>query len=187
MQNLYKSLHYALTEIRTTGKKETSGVLCFEGLPSVYGSSKEVIALEDGVVLRAMTNYDIRSREHRLGMFVTLTGHDGVTVTYGRLAHRFVEEGDYVRAGEIIGIEGSSGTGSAEYLTLEFRRNGRRVDGCNYLGIPHKTCEFKPPVSEPADAVCRACGISDKMRIYIDSSPEAPEVWRKILSKLGNT
>ncbi len=186
MFNLYKSLHFALTEIRTTGKKATSGVLCFEGLPSVYGSSKEITALEDGVVLRSGVNYDIHSREHRLGMVVTLTGRNGVSITYGRLAHRFVEVGDYVRAGEVIGLEGSSGTGTGEFLTLEFRRNGRRVDGCDYLGIPHKTGEFLPPSSDPAETVCRACGISDKTRTFIDSSPDAPEIWEKIMSRLGN-
>lgn len=181
---LYKSNHCVLTEIRTTGKKQTGGVLCFEGLPSVYGSAREVLALEDGVVLRAGRNNDIHSREHRLGTVVTLTGHDGVTVTYGRLECRFVEEGEYVRCGEVIGLQGSSGTGSGEYLTLEFRRNGRRVDGCDYLGIPHKTGEFKPPHEPDADVVCRVCGLNDRIRTYIESCPEAKEMWERVRAHL---
>lgn len=184
MMKLYKSAHFLLTEIRTTGKKQTNGVLCFEGLPSVYGSYKEVTAVESGVVIRAGMNYDVSSREHRCGMVVTVTGRNGVTVTYGRLAKRCVNVGDRVRAGDIIGIEGSSGTGSREYLTLEFRRNGRRVDGCEYLGIRAEPCEFKPPIAEPAEVVCRVCGISDKLRTYINSTPEGQELWRKILVRL---
>ena len=186
MLQLYKSRHFMLTEIRTTGKKCINGILCFEGLPSVYGSPKEITALEDGVVLRAGTNYDQHSREHRLGMMITVTGKNGANITYCRLAHRFVEEGDYVRAGEVIGIEGNSGAGSRDYLMLEFRRNGRRIDGCEYLGIKTATMEFKPPHDDPADTVCAVCGLSDKTKVFISSSPDAPEVWRKILAKLEN-
>lgn len=186
MIKLYKSLHFALTDIRSSGKKETGGILCFKGLPSVFGSSKEICALEDGVVLKAGINYDVGSREHRLGMIVTLTGHSGVMITYGRLAKRFVEVGDYVRAGEVIGLQGSSGTGTGEFLTLEFRKNGRRVDGCEYLGIRRKPSEFTPPPSDPAETVCSVCGISEKTRAFIDSSPDAPDIWKKILSRLQN-
>ena len=186
MLQLYKSRHFVLTEIRSTGKKQTNGILCFEGLPSVYGSQKEVTAIEDGVVLRSGINYDTRSREHRLGMVVTVSGKNGVTVTYGRLAHRFVNEGDFVHAGEVIGIEGNSGSGTRDFLTLEFRRNGRRVDGCEYLGLSPKSRVFTPPHDDPADTVCSVCGLSDKTRVFIDSSPEGPEVWKKILAKLEN-
>ncbi len=184
MLKLYRSNHFALTEIRTTGKKETGGILCFKGLPSVYGSEKEITAVESGVVVRAGRNNDIHSREHRLGTVVAVKGREGVTVTYGRLACRTVNEGDFVNAGDIIGVEGSSGAGSGEYLTLEFRRNGRRVDGCDYLGIPHKEAEFKPPLEPSAYIVCRACGISEALRDHINESPEAPAFWEKLMARL---
>ena len=184
MIRLYRSNHFALTEIRATGKKNVAGVLCFEGLPSVYGSSKEITAVESGVVVRAGKNNNIHSREHRLGTVVTVTGRNGVNLTYGRLACRTVNEGDYVHAGDVIGIEGSSGAGSGDYLTLEFRRNGRRVDGCKYLGIPRKEGEFKPPLEPAAYIVCRACGISEQMRDHINILPEASELWEKLLAKL---
>lgn len=184
---LYKSQHFVLSEIRISGKKQTLGALCFEGLPSVYGSEKEVVALEDGIVLRAGRNVDIHSREHRLGTLVTLSGHNGVTVTYARLAARYVNEGDYVKKGEVIGIQGSSGTGTGEYLLLEFRRNGRRVDGCEYLGIEPKPAEFRPPHEPSADVVCRVCGLNERMRTYIESCPEAHEIWSRVRSKLENT
>ena len=182
---LYKSNHFVLNEIRTSGKKQTHGILCFKGLPSVYGSDKEVCALEDGVVMKAGWNMDIRSREHRQGIIVTVCGKNGVAVTYGRLACRFVKSGDYIRAGEVIGIEGNTGAGSAEYLTLEFRRHGRRVNGCEYLGIPPHTGEFTPP-KEPASAiVCRICGISEDVRNYIDRSAAASELWEEVLGAIS--
>lgn len=184
MIKLYKSNNFALTEIRTTGKKKTDGVLCFEGRPSLCGTGKEVTALESGIVVRAGRNNNIHSREHRLGTIVRVRGRNGVTVTYGRLAHRQVNEGDFVHEGDVIGVEGSSGSGRGDYLTLEFRRNGRRVDGCEYLGIPHELAEFRPDAEPSSHIVCRACGISDNMREYIDRSPEAPELWDKLMARL---
>ena len=183
--NLYKSNHFVLSEIRKTGKKETSGILCFEGLPSVYGSSKEVCAIEDGVVLKAGWNKDIHSREHRQGVVVVISGKNGVSITYGRLACRYVNAGDYVHAGDVIGIEGCTGSGSADYLTLEFRKNGRRVNGCEYLGIPAETGEFKPPYEPAAAIVCRICGIPDDVRGYINKNPAAAELWEKVLDVIN--
>ena len=182
---LYDSDHFALVGVRVTGKKRTNGILCFEGLPSVYGQAKAVCALEDGRVLYAGRNNDIHSRAHRLGTVVTVTGREGVTVTYGRLSGRTVNTGDTVRKGEIIGYEGSSGSGSGSFLTLEFRRNGRRVDGCEYLGIRPEPCVYRQSDSAPADVVCRACGLTDCMRAYIDLYPDSSDLWRRIYNKLS--
>lgn len=181
---LYKSGHFALTEIRRSGKKDTAGILCFEGLPSVFGSKKEVLALEDGVVLRAGRCTDLKSRDHRLGTFVAIGGRNGVSIIYGRLACRFVRNGDYVKAGTCIGIEGSSGSGSGEFLTLEFRKNGRRVDGCEYLGISHMPQEFNPPESSTAEIVCRACSLDEPTRRYLDAAPDSDRLWNSIASHL---
>ena len=181
---LYKSGHFALTEIRRSGKKDTAGILCFEGLPSVFGSKKEVLALEDGVVLRAGRCTDLKSRDHRLGTFVAIGGRNGVSIIYGRLACRFVRNGDYVKAGTCIGIEGSSGSGSGEFLTLEFRKNGRRVDGCEYLGISHMPQEFNPPESSAAEIVCRACSLDEPTRRYLDAAPDSDRLWNSIASHL---
>ena len=181
---LYKSGHFALTEIRRSGKKDTAGILCFEGLPSVFGSKKEVLALEDGVVLRAGRCTDLKSRDHRLGTFVAIGGRNGVSIIYGLLACRFVRNGDYVKAGTCIGIEGSSGSGSGEFLTLEFRKNGRRVDGCEYLGISHMPQEFNPPESSAAEIVCRACSLDEPTRRYLDAAPDSDRLWNSIASHL---
>lgn len=181
---LYKSAHFALVDIRATGKKNVKGILCFEGLPSVYGNAKAVCAIEDGVVVWAGRSNDVKSRVHRIGTAVTLTGHDGVTVTYGRLSRRTVNTGDYVRRGEVIGYEGSTGSGRESYLLLEFRRNGRRVDGCEYLGILPRLTVFTPEDIPVADVVCQACGLTSKMRAYMNLCPEAETMWELIYNKL---
>ncbi len=182
--NLFSSGHYQLTEIRASGKKRTGGILCFKGIPSVFGSGREVLAIEDGVVLAAGRSTDPCSREYRIGTYVRIAGRNGVAITYGRLSCRFVKAGTYVKAGTCIGITGSTGSGSGEYLTLEFRRNGRRVDGCSYLGIPHEPAEFTPPIRSKAELVSLACGLDDEMRAAIDSAPRADKIWGLLAAHL---
>ncbi|MCI8388840.1 MAG: M23 family metallopeptidase [Clostridiales bacterium] len=184
---LYKSGHFLLSEIRTSGKKGVAGVLCFKGLPSPLGSKSEVLAIEDGVVLRAGRCSDLGSREHRIGTYVCVSGKNGVSVLYGRLACRFVRAGDYVSAGDSIGIEGSSGSGRGDFLTLEFRRNGRRVDGCDYLGIPHETNEFLPEDLDPSEIVSKSYQLDDATKEYINGAPNSDELWKKLMRRIDDT
>ena len=136
IEKLYQSQRFQLTEVRVSGKKQTAGVLCFRGTPSKLDrTGKVVCAIEDGVVIESSRCYDPGSREFRRGRIVEIAGASGIVIAYGRLASANVRKGDMVRAGDPIGIEGNSGAGSDEYLTLEFRRNGRRVDGRGLLGI----------------------------------------------------
>ena len=151
IEKLYQSMRFRLTEVRVSGKKQTAGTLCFRGSPTKLDrTGKVVCAIEDGVVTTSDRCYDPGSREFRRGRIVEIAGASGVTLAYGRLASANVRKGDMVRAGEPIGIEGNSGAGNGEYLTLEFRRNDRRVDGCGLLGIAN-ACpqEWTEPKGEP--------------------------------------
>jgi len=184
MKKLYKSEHFALVDIRPTGKKKTNGILCFQGLPSVFGNSTAVCAVEEGRVIIAGRNNDVKSRSHRVGTAVCVMSKNGMCITYGRLSHRSVNVGDYVYSGQVIGYEGNTGSGTERYLLLEFRRNGRRVDGCEYLGIRPKPTVFSPEQVELPEVVCRACGFSGTIREYLSKCPEAEDMWRMIYNKL---
>lgn len=151
IEKLYQSQRFQLTEVRVSGKKQTAGTLCFRGSPTKLDrTGKVVCAIEDGVVVVSERCYDPGSRDFRRGRIVEVAGANGIVIAYGRLASANVREGDVVRAGEPIGIEGNSGAGNGEYLTLEFRRNDRRVDGCGLLGIG-SACpqEWTEPKGEP--------------------------------------
>lgn len=151
IEKLYQSQRFQLTEVRVSGKRQTAGILCFRGSPSKLDhTGKIVCAIEDGVVVASKRCYDPGSRDFRRGRIVEVAGANGIVIAYGRLASANVREGDVVRAGEPIGIEGNSGAGNGEYLTLEFRRTGRRVDGCGLLGICN-ACpqEWTEPKGEP--------------------------------------
>lgn len=113
IEKLYQSQRFQLAEVRVSGKKQTAGVLCFRGSPSKLDrTGKVVCAIEDGVVTTSERCYDPGSRDFRRGRIVEIAGASGVTIAYGRLASANVREGDVVRAGEPIGIEGNSGAGN---------------------------------------------------------------------------
>ena len=181
MNSLFSSQHFALVGMQKGGdnKKDIYGILKFNGLPSLHGNAREVLAIEDGIVLAAECDYNIYSRKHRLGQHITVTGHDGATVTYARLDSRNVKEGDVIHAGQVIGTQKSN-----EPLVLEFRKSGRRIDGCWYLRIKPKPQTFRPPASSDDEAVCWALGIGTQMRTYINAHPLAPEFWCRIRKKL---
>lgn len=185
--NLYASRHFSLFEIRRIGKKNTRAILCFKGLPSPFGQSDEVVALEDGIVLDAGRVLDSSTRGYRRGIFVTVSGRDGAVVIYGRLQSRSVKPGDYIFAGQPLGVEGDTGAGLGKYLTIEIRRNNRRIDACGYLGIKPEPSEYIVPLESPADAVCRICGLPADARRIIDSSPSAEHVWQQLLINLNQT
>ncbi len=136
IEKLYQSKRFKLIGTRIAGKKQTAGILCFQGSPTWHDlTGKTVCAIEDGVVVASTRCYNPQSREYRRGRIVEIAGAQEVHITYGRLACAYVREGEYVHAGQPIGVEGNTGAGAEEYLALEFRRNGRRVDGCELLGI----------------------------------------------------
>lgn len=144
---LYQSKQFELTSVCVSGKKQTAGILSFRGCPTRHDITGAVIcAIEDGVVTASERCYDIKSRKYRRGRVVEITGADGVRIIYGRLASASVGKGDTVRAGDPIGVQGASGAGKTEYLTLEFFRNGRRLDGCRILEIENsRQREWKAP------------------------------------------
>ena len=182
--NLYSSHRFALIGIMVSGKKDTAGCLCFRGMPSPEGSADEVVAFEDGIVLAAGRATSAASRMYGLGVYVTLSGHGGVTTTYARLSERRVNVGDYVKKGQVIGLEGNTGAGREKYLLLEFRRNGRRIDAPSYLGIRPELQEFDLTAFSTADIVCEVCKLPEEARNAIDRAPNARYVWEQLYTNL---
>ena len=120
------------------------------GIDLVGMDSKEVRAPADGTVLRSRMVTDKTNLTWEWGNYVSIAGEDGLTYYCCHLAARRVNQGDRVRAGQIIGIEGSTGRSTGSHLHLEVRNaSGTAVDPCVKLGIPNE-----------ADAVCEGNRIS---------------------------
>ena len=183
---LYGSKHCRLFDIEISGKKCTAGVLRFKGIPSIYGNATEVHAIASGVVMRNDRCYNHKSRESRLGHTLTIYGSDGVAISYERLAgSEQIKEGDYINAGQVIGTEGDSGAGKGQYLQLRFSKNGRLVDGCEYLGIKRKPAEYSVDAPNAEEAVCRICRLDSNERYSICTLPCADTIWQKIVDALA--
>ena len=70
------------------------------------------------------------------GNYVSVAGDDGMTVYYCHLSSRTVETGQRVEAGDIVGIEGSTGKSTGLHLHLEVRTAGYdTVSAAEYIGI----------------------------------------------------
>lgn len=90
-----------------------------------YGG--EVRAAKDGLVVAT-------GWEPGYGWAVEIRHEMGYTTFYAHLSRYFVEAGDGVRAGDVIGLSGASGNTTGPHLHYEIRINGTPVDPMKYLG-----------------------------------------------------
>jgi murein DD-endopeptidase MepM/ murein hydrolase activator NlpD len=86
-----------------------------------------VTASDRGVVIRAGWN------EQGYGTFVVIDHNIDYITLYAHLSEVFVQEGDIVAQGEIIGTIGSTGNSTGPHLHFEIRDFGRRTNPLDLL------------------------------------------------------
>lgn len=70
------------------------------------------------------------------GNFVRIDGDDGMYYFYCHMSKRLVKKGQYVNAGDVIGIEGNTGYSFGSHCHFEVRdSSGTSVNPAPYLGI----------------------------------------------------
>lgn len=67
------------------------------------------------------------------GNLIVIDCGNGVEIYYGHCSKLYVEVGDEVEAGDIIGAVGSTGNSTGNHLHFEIRVNGERVNPQNYI------------------------------------------------------
>lgn len=184
ISKLYNSGRCKLLCVVKSGKKEVPGILHFKGLPTAVGDGTEVCAIEDGVVMYVGRCYEINSRRMKRGLVVEVLGRNGVVTCYERLAIAAVKEGEDIRAGQPIAREGNTGAGKQEYLALRFERNGRLINGLEYLGITDELGEYRCNEISAEDTVCKICGLDQHERYSLRTLPCADSIWNKVLKTL---
>lgn len=80
-----------------------------------------VYAMFDSVVLKA-------EYSSGLGVHIELVHSNELTSIYGHLSSVFVMAGDYVNAGQPLGITGSSGISTGDHLHLTIKQKNRSVN-----------------------------------------------------------
>ena len=150
------------------------------GLDLVGKHSDEVVSVSDGYVLWSQMVTDKSNPTWQWGNYVAVTGLDGNTIYYCHLAERKVSAGQRVKAGDVIGIMGSTGFSTGKHLHFEVRpRNMNASDAAAYLNLPNAICE----ISEKeyySDEVCNICGFTQGTRAYLNKYAWAADLWRKL-------
>lgn len=103
------------------------------GIDLVGVTDKLVRAVNNGTVHKAGYDYD------GWGKYIVIRQDDGLFAIYAHLKSAYKGAGSFVRAGETIGVEGSTGKSTGSHLHFELRKNyGDKystIDPAPYLGI----------------------------------------------------
>jgi murein DD-endopeptidase MepM/ murein hydrolase activator NlpD len=86
-----------------------------------------VYAVTDGVV--EPTGYDAPG----FGHYVKTSNSDGAENFFGHLSRKLVEGGSRVKAGDLVGYSGNSGSSTGPHLHFEVRKGGNKLDPMSYL------------------------------------------------------
>ncbi len=73
------------------------------------------------------------------GNLVVIRHENGIETFYGHLSKRLVEAGDWVNAGDVIGLGGNTGRSTGPHLHFETRYDGFAFDPCWLIDFPSGT------------------------------------------------
>jgi murein DD-endopeptidase MepM/ murein hydrolase activator NlpD len=102
------------------------------GLDVGVGLGTPISAAADGVVVLAGTNV-VGGAVVGYGTYVVIAHGGGLYTLYGHLSRLGVAAGDHVRAGQVIGLSGSTGNSTGPHLHFEVRQGSEPVDPTPYL------------------------------------------------------
>jgi len=104
----------------------TGAMAWHAGLDFAGVEGADVIAVASGVVVFA----DVRSG---YGQMIELNHGGGYKTRYGHHKSLFVEAGDVVKRGQVIGSIGSTGRSTGPHVHFEVLKNGKKVDPKRYV------------------------------------------------------
>ena len=142
-----------------TGQKNSfHGGVDLVGMQSDGISGNIVTAVKSGRVIRSRIVTDKSDATWQWGNYVAVLGYDGMTIYYCHLAKREVTEGQTIRRGERIGIEGTTGQSTGVHLHFEVRHGSEKLNAADYLGIPNEPGTYRgdPAESKSASVVIDA-------------------------------
>jgi len=120
----------------------------FHGGLDLVGEDKTVLSVTDGYVAQSQIVTDPSNRTSEWGNYVAIVSQKGEIIYYCHLAKRLVSIGESVKAGQPIGIEGTTGRSTGSHLHFEVRTSNIPQNAADYLNIPNRTgYEFTPEIS----------------------------------------
>lgn len=125
------------------GKRMHRGV----DLGLCHGENRAIVAAFAGKVVR------VRNQGYRkgYGRYVILDHGNGLTTLYAHLQRWKVKVGEYVQAGDTIGIGGNSGRSFGAHLHFEMRYNGLYIDPATVFNFPEGVFRNVVTVIDPVE------------------------------------
>ena len=119
------SVSYPLSNIKINSsygyrKDPFSGKRKFHNGLDLHARSSRVFAMLAGEVVKV-------GQDRVSGKYVTLK-HGSFTVSYCHLSRTFAYQGQTVKAGDTVGITGSTGRSTGEHLHITLKKNGEYID-----------------------------------------------------------
>ncbi len=105
------------------------------------------------------------------GNVVVIRHASGLETTYAHLSARKVEPGDYVSAGDVIGLGGSTGRSTGPHLHFETRYEGFAFD-------PQWLIDFETGTLRHGWFVLKRKYLSNTSRYYPESEEEEEEIYK---------
>ena len=125
----YISSKYGYRDASISGNSFHGGLDLAGGNGALHGAP--VYATRAGRVIAAVTS------NVGYGIYVLLDHGDGYSSMYAHMSVRYVNTGDYVNKGQMIGRVGDTGNSTAAHLHFEIRYNGEKKDPLNYVKNPN--------------------------------------------------
>ena len=121
----FMSVSYPLSNIKINSsygyrKDPFSGKRKFHNGLDLHARSSKVFAMLAGEVVKV-------GQDRVSGKYVTLK-HGSFTVSYCHLSRTFAYQGQTVKAGDTVGITGSTGRSTGEHLHITLKKNGEYID-----------------------------------------------------------
>ena len=146
---------------------------------------REVKSIGDGVVRGNFND------PNGFGNYVSIEHPDGKRVLYAHLESFKKKAGDKVQAGDVIGIEGSTGRSTGIHLHLEVRETPylqhNRLNIADYLGIENKVGLVKEKEltkEEQKEIIKNKVGLDDNTIQYLDFYKYGNDLIRKLANAL---
>ena len=108
------------------------------GVDLVGVGSDEVIAVTSGIVVQSRIVTDKTNSTWEWGEYIAVSGSDGKIIYYCHLKKRLVNVATADKAGDVIGIQGSTGQSTGPHLHFEVRKGTKQISAAEYLGIPNE-------------------------------------------------
>lgn len=117
------------------------------GMDIAAAGGTPIAAAAPGIVVLSSESH------YGYGVAVMIQHVNGVRTLYGHMTHgsRVVKEGDWVEAGDPIGLVGNTGRSFGNHLHFEVHVNGVPVDPRNYLEGAGKPSDVKPWAPKPTE------------------------------------